>query len=366
MYCKNCLLPDTYLGVKISEDGLCQYCHDYQKRHYQSTDALKDLIKEPLSRNQSDKYDCVVGFSGGRDSTYLLWYIVKVLNLRPLAVFSDDLFIPQIAIDNMHRTCDILGCDLKIIPHDNLKKCIGHHLNAWIRRPVAETLMFINVGERIGYETLVEEEAIKQGVKLIFGGRTPIQSEEQYKTNVMKIGNKGGKISWIVGWLKQVILNPSLAMNLTSLKIQYKEFTIKKTKAKLLKKHKIFAIHPYYEYIHWKVDVIEDVLFNELQWKTPDEAKGSGRFGCEIDTLRQYLFYRTLGYNDQNVDYSGLIRDGQLTRDIAKEKLIDSQTISDEYIKYIINKAGVDANRFMCILDEKYPRFENPLLNENN
>ena len=361
MYCKKCLLPDTYLGIKLDENGICQYCNSYSHKEYLGPEVLKKVISDPLQRNNSSKYDCIVGFSGGRDSTYLLWYVVNVLKLRPLAVFSDDLFIPQIAIDNMYRTCQILGCDLKVIKHDNLKKCIKHNLTAWIKRPVAETLMFINVGERIGYETLVEEEAIKQGVKLIFGGRTPIQSEEQYKTNLMKIGNSGGRISWILGWIKQVLLNPYLAMSLTSLKVQYKEFMVKKTKARLLKRNNIVMIHPFYDYIEWKETVIEDILFNQLDWKIPKDAKGSGRFGCEVDTLRQYLYYRILGYNDQNIDYSGLIRNGQLTREQARLKLVSSQNISDDYIRSILIKAGVNADSFMRTLDKKYPRFTNPL-----
>ena len=358
-FCKKCVLPIDYLNIKLDENGICQWCRDYKQIDYLGADTLLKDIQEPLSRNTSKKYDCVVGFSGGRDSTFILWYVVKILKLRPLAVFSDDLFIPEFAYDNIKNTAQVLRVDLKIIKHNYLKKCVKHHLSAWIKRPVAETLMFINVGERLGYETLVEQEAIKEGVKLIFGGRSPIQSEETYKTDIMKINHKGGRFSWFLGWCKQVLLNPALIMNPYCLKLQYLEFMITRKKEKMIKKHNLVIIHPYYKYVHWEEKTIENVLFNELDWKMPNDAKTSGRIGCQIDTLRQYLFYRTLGYNDYNVDLSVLIRDNQITREEAINKLKEVQTLPVEYIKMIVNNAGIDAEKFMKILDKKYPSNEN-------
>lgn len=354
-FCKQCLLPADYLNIEIDETGLCQHCRQYQEPTYLGIDKLKADIQEALKKNTSKKYDCVVGFSGGRDSTYLLWFVVKVLNLRPLAVFSDDLFIPEVMLDNIRTTTETLGVELRAIKHDNLKKCFPHHLKAWIKRPVAESLMFLNVGERIGYETLVEKEAVKEGVHLIFGGRTPIQSGAQYKTQIMKIGNKGGRFSWIMGYAKQVLLNPSLAMNLFCLKTQYREFMVTRWKKQLIKKHDLTIVHPYYKYIKWVEKDIENVLFNELHWKIPEGAKSSGRFGCEVDTLRQYLFYQILGYNDTNVDLSGLIRNGQLSKGCAIEKLEQTVNIPEEYVKYIIDKAGVDSTAFLNKFHKKYP-----------
>lgn len=355
-YCKTCLLPTDCLNIKIDANGVCQYCNSFESPEILGTEKLLEDIKGTLKLNTSKKYDCVVGFSGGRDSTYLLWYVVKILKLRPLAVFSDDLFIPDFMLENIQNTAKLLEVDLKIIKHDNLKRCIKHHLNAWIKRPVPETLIFINVGERIGYETLVEKEAIKEGVHLVFGGRTIMQEESYYKTDLMKINNTGGRFPWIIGYIKQVLLNPSLALNIFCLKVQYKEFMVKRWKKKLVQKHKLTIIHPFlYNYIHWREKDVENILFNEVNWILPKNSDNTNRVGCEVDTLRQFLYYRTLGYNDSNIDMSYLIRDGQLTRQDAAKKLEKSLNISEEYIRYILTKAGVDAKKFMEKLNKKYP-----------
>lgn len=356
--CKKCLLPSDYLNIEIDNDGVCQHCRNFQTIGYKGDEKLLEIIQEPLSKNTSKKYDCVVGYSGGRDSTYLLWYVVKVLKLRPLAVFSDDLFIPEIVYENMENTCRILGVELRTVKHDNLKKCLPHHLKAWIKRPVPESLVVINVGERIGYETLVEENAVKEGVHLIFGGRTPIQEEERYKSELIKFSQspgRQGKMDWILGYANQVLRNPSLVANPFCLKLQYKEFNVNKWKQKLIRDHDLTIVHPFYEYVHWKEDELERILFEELHWRIPEGRTNSSRFGCEADTLRQYLFYRTLGYNDTHVDLSYLIRDGQTTKVEAEQKLKDSLDFSIGDINYIITKAGVDAESFMQKLNEKYP-----------
>lgn len=357
-YCKKCLLPANYLGIHIDENGVCQDCLSFKKTNYKGTEQLIKDIQPVLRLNTSRKFDCVVKFSGGRDSTYLLWYIVKELHLRPLAVFANDQFIPELAIENMKTTCEILGVELRILTHDYLKKCLPHHLNAWIKRPVAESLMFLNVGERIGYEKLPELEAIKEGVNLIFSGRTPSQASEVYKTNLMKVGHKGGKLSWILGYMKQVILNPSLSLNPFCLKVQWQEFNVARWRKTVEKSKGLVTIKPFYEYIHWDEKEIERILFNEVNWKMPRGAKNSSRWGCEADTLRQYLFYRILGYNDTNVDLSYMIRDGIISRNDAAEKLESSVNISEDYIRQIVAKAGIDAEKFMGTLDNKYPKIQ--------
>lgn len=354
-FCKQCILPINYLNIDIDANGVCQHCRTYQPIDFLGKEKLVEFIQEPLKRNKSLKYDCIVGFSGGRDSSYLLWYIVHELKLRPLAVFSDDLFIPEVILQNIKKTCEILHVDLRIIQHDNLKKCLPHHLNAWIKRPVPETLTFINVGERIGYETLVELEAVKEGVKLIFAGRTPIQATAQYKASFMKLGYKGGTLSWMLGYLKQVLLNPFLVMNLFSIKTQYREFRIKSWKKRLVKKHQLTIIQPFYKHLPWIEKEIDTILFNELKWESPKADGQTARIGCEVDTLRQYFYYKTVGYNDMNVDLSGLIRNGQISRKEAIKRLKTGQNISEEEIKYILTKAGVNANQFMEKLNKKYP-----------
>ena len=62
--CSNACCHD-YLNIKLDENGICQWCKDYNPINFLGTDNLIKDIQEPLSRNTSKKYDCVVGFSEG-------------------------------------------------------------------------------------------------------------------------------------------------------------------------------------------------------------------------------------------------------------------------------------------------------------
>lgn len=353
VYCKECLLPNSYPGIRFNSNGVCRYCEQWTRPNYLGKDKLLDTIATALKKNACTDYDCVVGYSGGRDSTYLLYYIVRELKLRPLAVFVDDQFIPEQAFENMKETTRILGVALLIRQSDYLKRCVTHHIHAWLKRPVAESLMCINVGERLGYLTMVEEEAVRRGIKLTFQGGSPFQ-QEAYKSDIVKLRRQGGAVALVCGWTKQVLLNPSLVMNYTALKTQYAEFTNKRRTKKVLEKNSIMRINPYNGYVRWVERDIEDVLLNVLNWKRVPGMESTARVSCEIDTLRQYLFLRTLGYNDRNVTLSEMIRDGQLSRKEALIKLQKERHIPRQIIAEIVGKAGVESTYFFERLDKRY------------
>lgn len=215
-------------------------------------------------------------------------------------------------------------------------------------------MMCLNVGERLGYLTLVEKEAIKQGVKLIFSGGSPFQLES-YKSDIVKLNKRGGRIAWIFGWGRQVLLNPRLMMSYRAVKTQYLEFVNDRRRRKMLDKHGITAVSPYFEYVHWVEKDVEKVLKEELDWKVVDGFKSTCRVGCEMDTLRQYLFYRILGYNDKYVTISEMVRDGQITREEALRKIEVEREISEDMIIPILDKIGVDSRKFMDKINKKYP-----------
>ncbi|MDY6896108.1 MAG: N-acetyl sugar amidotransferase, partial [Thermotogota bacterium] len=96
--CKRCFLPNTYPGVSFNEENICNYCikrstPDYKKMLNMSfklnkLDELKSIAKEiKLNRMQlKNKYDCIIGASGGFDSTYVIYIVKKFMGLNPLVV----------------------------------------------------------------------------------------------------------------------------------------------------------------------------------------------------------------------------------------------------------------------------------------
>jgi glutamine---fructose-6-phosphate transaminase (isomerizing) len=341
--CKICILPENYTGLTISSDGVCNFCKEKNEHHYLGKDKLSERINNILLQNPERKYDCVVGFSGGRDSTFLLWYIVKELHLKPLAVFIDSGLIPEQTIQNINKTIQLLNVDLKIIKHDFLKKYFKFHFQTWLKRPKPETLITFCVGCRLGVNNFVDDEAIKQSIPIVFGGGSPFEGK-QYKSKLIKLNpNHKSNISFILGYLKQAALNPQLILNPLSFWAQIKEYyTIIFLQKRKLNKHGIERIALYHTYIKWEEKVIEKTLKDELNWERYPGLRTSYRGDCEIGIIRQFMYWKLLGYNDKDDHLSCLIRDQQITRDDAMDRLNNEHYVPVEILERICKDAGIE------------------------
>ena len=112
--CKRCLMDETAEGIKFTEDG-CNYCEEFlrilnnpPKRVNLNLEELVQHIKED---GKGKPYDCVVGISGGVDSSYTL-VKVRELGLRPLAVHMDNGWDSELAANNIKNLVENLGVDL--------------------------------------------------------------------------------------------------------------------------------------------------------------------------------------------------------------------------------------------------------------
>ena len=112
--CGNCLLPETYETLVIEEDG--NSCNMCQTSKFKQTEINWDRRKKMLDkviekyRGKYD-YDCVVPFSGGKDSTYTLMYLMKEYKIKPLVVRSNHGFMRSGHEKNTQTVLKKLGAD---------------------------------------------------------------------------------------------------------------------------------------------------------------------------------------------------------------------------------------------------------------
>mgnify|MGYP001585030535 CR=1 FL=1 len=111
--CTRCTLPETHETIVFDSDGVCNICRnsEYKKEKIDWDARKKELDVLVEKRRGLGEYDCVVPFSGGKDSTFTLWYIVKKLGLRPLVVSFDHGFYRPKTLENNERTMRKLGVD---------------------------------------------------------------------------------------------------------------------------------------------------------------------------------------------------------------------------------------------------------------
>ena len=115
--CSRCVMDDTVKGITFDEKGKCTFCkiHDELEKKFplneKAPERLQQLVEKIKKDGKGKKYDCILGVSGGRDSTYTLYNAVK-LGLRPLAVHFDNGWNSEIAVQNIKNATKILGVDL--------------------------------------------------------------------------------------------------------------------------------------------------------------------------------------------------------------------------------------------------------------
>ena len=112
--CTKCLLPETHETITFDEKGVCNVCNGLEIKNKKidwkkKKDEFDELIE--LNRGKND-YDCIVPFSGGKDSTWTLYYLMKEYKIKPLVVRFDHGFLRSGLNENAKNTFKKLGVDV--------------------------------------------------------------------------------------------------------------------------------------------------------------------------------------------------------------------------------------------------------------
>ena len=112
--CNNCNLPETHETISFDESGTCNICNNHKNKRTKIDWSSRKLELDKLieeHRGKSD-YDCIVPFSGGKDSTWTVYYLVKEYNLKPLVVRFDHGFFRPNLEKNLKKMVRKLGVDV--------------------------------------------------------------------------------------------------------------------------------------------------------------------------------------------------------------------------------------------------------------
>ena len=119
--CSNCVMDTTDTNLKLDEHGVCERCNEYKnnilpewnygKGHEKE---LQKLISDIKKSGEGKEYDCILGLSGGLDSSYMLHLAVTQWELRPFVFHIDCGWNLPVAEENIRKVCDKLGVHLHI------------------------------------------------------------------------------------------------------------------------------------------------------------------------------------------------------------------------------------------------------------
>ena len=128
--CSRCVMDTSDAKIKFDKDGVCDHCLAFDKNILPIWNfgkgrekQLKEIVDKIKQSSKGKDFDCILGMSGGIDSSYLLYLVTKKLDLRPLVFHVDAGWNSQIAVNNIEKLVDGLGLDLytEVIDWEEMK-----------------------------------------------------------------------------------------------------------------------------------------------------------------------------------------------------------------------------------------------------
>jgi N-acetyl sugar amidotransferase len=328
--CNRCILDSTIPNIHYDEKGICNFCrmHDVLDQKYPLNEEGRkkfDLIIEGVKKNgQGKEYDCVVGISGGRDSSYTL-YIAKKMGLRPIAVHFDNGWNTEISVRNIKNATERLEVDLHthVADWEEFKDL----QIAFLKASVSD----VEVPTDFAIISVLYEVAKKYGIKNILIGHSfrtegiaPLEwtyIDAKYIRSIYKLFGKKKKITSFP------------LMSMTQL-IYYTFFS------------QMNVIHVP-EFIEYEHDKVNKVLTEELGWQY---YGGHHHESTYTEFIQSYLLPKKFNIDKRKIEFSALIRSGQMTRDDALNELKKPYPYRQDLIPYVMNKMGLSQQEFEDML----------------
>ncbi|MGN6715527.1 hypothetical protein [Anaerocolumna jejuensis] len=338
--CKKCNLPNNVPKTHLNSEGICNLCVDYKEenRNYQGIEQLRIDVRNILNKHCDLKYDCMLGFSGGRDSTYLLYLLKKILKLNVLAVTVIHDFMPECTLNNIKNTTAKLNVEHIMINNENLNKYSRKCVKAWSKKPTAEMILTFCTGCRCVNSITLPQYAKNNHIPILFLGNAPYEILT-YRTDLLSINSDNpSSINKVIGYLAQLIKNPAYLKYPNAIRLQGKEFL----NFENYNDKNAVIIKPFYNYIEWKEEDVNAVL-KETDWQKEELFTSSHRSDCYVSYLRQYYYKEILGFNDLDIHLSLNLRNGEISNEEYNNCLQRENKFSEEKISKIMeNYFGCD------------------------
>ena len=319
-------------GITFDAEGICRYYHDFHanvKPHWKPTpegrrelEATVDAIRKS---GRGRDFDCIMGLSGGADSSYMLHEMVTEFGLRPLVFHVDGGWNSELAVHNINRMIDKLSLDLytEVINWEEMRdfqlamfKCGVPHLD------IPQDMAFIGV---------LYKFARAHGIKYILNGGNISTECVPRPLEIIYWGTDMAQIRDILARYGTVPMRtyPFSSIFYHKLYLRY------------LRGVKVFKPLNYLPYV--KQEAMR-VLEREYDWKPYPQKHFESRF---TRFFEGYWLPTRFGFDMRRVDLSSLILTGQLSREEALAKLeqpaYDPAMIQQDF-DYVATKLGIGSD----------------------
>jgi N-acetyl sugar amidotransferase len=335
--CSKCIYDETVSKIQFDENGVCNYCKmidnlkaDYQTGAPEGERKMEQIIEEIKRKGKGKKYDCVVGVSGGTDSSFL---VVKAVEwgLRPLAVHYDNTWNSAIATENIRKVLCKLNVDLFTYVIDNKES--DDIILSFFKASVPD----LDCATDIALTEILYRAASKFKVKYILEGHSFITE------GVSPLGNlymDGKYIKSVHAQYGKIPMKTYPNMNFSSF--------MKWVVVKRIKK-----IRPLW-YINYSKQAAQLYLEKEFDWK----YYGGHHLENRI-TAFHHSYYNPIKFNidNRNTTLAAAVRSGLMERQEALDIYSKPPYMEEELLNYFKKRLGLSDQEFNDIMSKPNKSF---------
>jgi N-acetyl sugar amidotransferase len=340
--CANCIMDTSDPRITFDHYGVCDYCNNFKNKiaHNWHTDArgnseLLDLAAKIKSEGVGKDFDCIIGLSGGLDSSYVAYVAKQKMGLRPLLFHVDAGWNTDQAVSNIEKLVNGLGLDLftEVINWQEMKDLQV----AYLRSQIADQ----DAPQDTAFFSALYKFARKNKVKYVLTGAN-------YSTECCREPEEWGAypgidktlIKDIYARFGQGELKDFPIVDILTYKIYYQKILG-------MKIVKPLNLVPYI-----KKDA-EEELSRLFGWQKFQHKHHESRF---TRFYEDYWLPRKFGYQKRRAHFSSLILTGQMTRDDALNRIahpeMSEQFLTQEF-EYVAHKLGLTVDELQMIFDGK-------------
>jgi len=351
--CTNCVMDTSDSAIVFDENGVCDHCTGFYKDilPYWHTDergreALQGIVEKIKKEGEGKDFDCIVGMSGGIDSSYLTYIAKEEFDLRPLVFHVDAGWNSQIAVNNIEKLIDALGLDLytEVINWEEIKDL----QLAFFKSGVPH----VDVPQDYAFFATMYNFASKYKIKYILTGAN-------YSTECVRNP-------------KEWMYFQSDKAQLLDIHKQFGTIPLKTYPLTSILWHKVWlryfrgirVVKPL-DYIPYNKEEAIKLLVDRFGWQRYPQKHFESRF---TKFYESYWLPKKFGYDTRKVQYSSLILTNQMTREDAIEKLkhvaYDEESVVHEF-EYIATKLGISVKELQGYMDAPNKTYKDYKSQEN-
>jgi N-acetyl sugar amidotransferase len=333
-------MDSTDPSITFDERGWCDYCRNYYQNilpNWYPNEVGEKKLRETVARikeSQKDEpYDCLIGLSGGVDSSYVAHIAATRLGLRPLLYHVDTGWNSDVSVSNIQKLVDGLGLDLftEVIDWEEMKDL----QLAFFKAQVAN----IDLPQELGLFSSLYNFAVRRGFKYVLTGanystecvREPNEWGAYYTTDMRFVRDVHKRFG-------QRPLKTFPTADIFTYKLKYRFL------------HGLRIVRPLNSIPYVKAEAIDE-LQRLYGWQPYAQKHHESRFTRFVEC---YWLPKKFGYERRKAHLSSLVLTGQMTRDEALQRVatpeLDDRTMREEF-EFVAKKLSLTPVELQALFD---------------